>query len=576
MSVVAFACLGCDPSDSGPGSARDDEGGVPAELTPSSRPVPSTGSLYTDITADAGLDFVHRCGHVSRHVLPEILGGGGAVFDYDGDGDLDLYLVNSGDHLPATGRPITATNRLYRQEPDGRFTDATDRSGLGDAGYGMGCAVGDIDNDGDLDVYVTNWGPDVLYRNNGDGTFTDITAEAGIGNSNWSMSAAFLDFDRDGFLDLFVTNYVRLDPKRLCTDDAGRPEYCSPEVFPGISDVLYRNDGGSHFTDASVSSGIATARYAGLGVVCADLDDDGWIDIYVANDGDPNNLWSNQHDGTFIDVAVLRGAAYNGHGQAEAGMGVAAGDADSDGDLDLFVTHLYGETSTYYRNLGPPGFDDVTSSVGLGVASAGYTGFGTALFDFDNDGLLDIAVVNGAVARRDIVLADQPPFWNEYVEPNFLFRNDGAGVFRDVSAQAGSFATELGVSRGLIPADLDRDGDLDLLVIDIEAPARLYRNNLPPDASAWLAIQVIIPEFRREALGARITVVLDGHRIVRHAIPPGGYLTSGEATVHVGLGGAERVERIEVRWPNGQQEVFPGCPARQVIQLRRGSGQSSG
>ncbi len=581
--MLSCAFAGCDdpPSESQsqpvgsqtPAARPESESSVKSPTSPWLDIPTHKRDAFVDITARVGLDFTHQSGHTDRHVLPEIMGGGAAIFDYDNDGDLDLYLINSGDHLPISGTPITASNRLYRQEADGSFADVTDESGLAHRGYGMGCAVGDIDNDGDLDVYITNWGPDALYQNNGDGTFSQITAAAGIDNARWSTSAAFLDYDRDGLLDLYVANYVLFDPDRDCTDDTGRTDYCGPKPFPGEPDVLYHNEGDARFTDESIAVGITSAAYAGLGVVCADIDDDGWIDIYTANDGDPNNLWINQRDGSFIDDAILLGVAFNRHGQAEAGMGVTASDADNDGDLDLFVTHLLAETNTYYRNLGRQGFDDATASARLGPVSANLTGFGTAFFDFDNDGSLDLAVANGAVARRPNVLADNPPFWNDFVEPNLLFHNDGSGVFQSVTDRAGSFIDELEISRGLIPADLDRDGDLDLLVTNIEGPARVYRNDLAGDNN-WIQIRTMLGQHHREAIGARVTIVTTDQQFVRHAIPPGGYLTSGHATIHLGLGATQRVLRFEVRWPDGQREVFPGCAARRTIELTQGEGDA--
>jgi hypothetical protein len=531
--------------------------------------------LFTDVTERLAVDFVHHTGHTDRYLMPEIMGGGGAVFDYDGDGDLDIYLVDSGDHTPMDDQPATTPNRLFRQGPDGTFSDATEASGLGDLGYGMGCAIGDIDNDGDLDVYVTNWGPDALYRNEGNGTFKNITPEAGIENNVWSCSAAFLDYDRDGDLDLYVANYLNYDPTRECSDDAGRPVYCGPKAFDGVRDTLYRNDGGSSFTDITVEAGMAEPTLAGLGVVCADLDDDGLIDVYVANDGDPNLYWVNQGDGTFMEDAFIMGVACNGHGMPEAGMGVTTGDVDADGDLDIFVTHLASESNTYYRNQGDMGFDDATSAVRLAAASTAFTGFGTAFFDYDNDGHLDLAVANGTVTRRQRPLADEPPFWKDYVEFNLLFHNDGTGVYAHKSQEAGTFASDLDISRGLIPADLDHDGDLDLLVINIEGPARIYRNNQTPEAGDWIDLNVVLPGRHRQALGAKVSIETNHRTLIRHVLPPGGYLTGGEAGVHLGLEDGEIIKRINVRWPDGRLEQFTAPPARPSITLEQGQGASA-
>jgi len=329
--------------------------------------------------------------------MPAVVGGGVAAFDANGDGRLDLYLTSWSD--PDADPPLR--NRLLLQQPDGTFTDGTDASGLGDTGDGQAVAVADVDNDGDLDVFVSNAGPDRLFRNEGDGTFTDVTAEAGVGGGDgWSVSAVFLDVDRDGWLDLFVTRYVDVDPDRRCVDEAGRPEFCGPAAFPGLPDRLYRNRGDGTFEDVSVAAGIASQALRGLGAVAADLDGDGWLDIFVANDGDPNQLWRNRGDGTFVDDAMIAGTAYNADGRTEAGMGVTAGDPDGDGDLDLFLTHLGGETNTLYRAAGPLGWDDDTGRAGLGSSSVPWTGWGTVFADLDEDGDDDLVVVNGAIARH--------------------------------------------------------------------------------------------------------------------------------------------------------------------------------
>ncbi|HEX9736272.1 MAG TPA: CRTAC1 family protein [Thermoanaerobaculia bacterium] len=497
------------------------------------------------MTRESGIDFVHDPAVGGKYLIPESIGAGGALFDYDGDGDLDIYLVN--------GR----ANRLYRQDA-GTFRDVTAVSGLGDGGYGMGVAVGDVDGDGDSDVYVTNYGPDALYVNRGDGTFVEATRAAGVDNPAWGASAAFFDMEGDGDLDLYVTNYLAFDPAAVCTDPAGRRDYCGPAGADGVADVLYRNDGHGRFTDVSRAAGVARVG-KGLGVVAADLDGDALVDVYVANDGEPNFLWINQGDGTFVNRAVEMGAAVNALGQAEAGMGVALGDADGDGVLDVLVTHLRGETHTFYRGDATLGFVDATLASGLGGTSRPYTGFGTGFFDADHDGDLDLAVVHGRVTRGPD-LSGSPSYWGPYAEPDFFYRNDGRGRF--AVEPAGDLTARVENSRGLAFGDVDDDGDVDLLATGGGGPVRLLRNDMA--RGSWLVVGV--PD-----VGAVVTVTAGGREQLRVVAPGSSFLSSGDPRVHFGLGDADAIDELRIRRPDGEAWRVRGLPAnrRLVVGGRR-------
>jgi hypothetical protein len=522
------------------------------------------------VTDEVGLDFRHDPGPVGRYFMPQIMGSGCALFDFDGDGRLDVYLVQDG------GPDSGSTNRLYHQDPDGRFRDVSKGSGLDVAGWGMGVAVGDVNNDGRPDVLLTEYGRVRLFLNNGDGTFTDVTKEAGLDAGGWPTSACFFDYDRDGWLDLAVTFYLDYDASRPCPGADGRPDFCQPNAFRGQVTRLYHNLGpgpaGVRFEDVTAKAGMGRLPGPGLGLVAADFDGDGWPDLFVADDGEPNRLWINQHDGTFRDEAVPRGVAYNGAGHVQANMGVALGDADGNGLLDLLVTHLTEETHTLWVQ-GPRGaFQDQTAAARLAAPRWRATGFGTVLADFDHNGAPDLAVVNGRVVRG--APADGPGgFWAPYAERNQLFANDGGGRFRDISDGETAFCGTPGVARGLCWGDVDGDGAIDLLVNYVGGPARLYRN-VAPKRGQWLMVRAVDPALGgRDAYGAEVTVEAGGRRRLGLINPGQSYLSSGDPRAHFGLGPADHVESIRVLWPDGAAEEFPGGPADRVVVLSRGAGR---
>ena len=514
------------------------------------------------------IDFQHVPAKEISFWFPEILGSGAAFFDHDGDGDLDLYVVQSGDlKLPPAER---AGNRLYSNQGEGKFLDVTQTAGVGDKGYGMGCATGDYDQDGDVDLYVTNHGANVLYRNDGGGKFTDVTAEFGVGHEAWGTSCAFLDYDLDGDLDLFVVNYLNWSREREleCQSPQGEPDYCHPNNFksPAV-DVLYRNDG-DHFTDVSESSGISGSFGNGLGVGIGDFDLDGKPDIYVANDEMSNQLWINQGDGTFLNDALVRGCAVNGNGTAEAGMGVASIDIDEDGDLDLFMTHLRNETNTFYFN-NKGSFRDRTASTGLGASSLQYTGFGTGFADFDHDGLLDLYVINGRVGSW-------VPYFDEaniYAEPDQLFRGLGNGKFEESNAPGGLATPHYGAGRGAAFGDYDNDGDVDIAIVNNRGGLRLLRNEAPKVGN-WLQLSVIGPA-GSDALGARVRITAGSatyHRVIQTAYS---FCSAHDPRAHVGLGAATKADEVRVDWLIGDPELFGPFDAGKAYTLVQGEGRKA-
>ena len=529
-------------------------------------------SFFTDISDEVNLHFIHDPAVDGTYYMPESIGSGGAFLDYDNDGDLDIYLLNGAARGKNEPENISLKNQLFRQEADGKFINVTEVSGLGDTGYAMGVAVGDIDNDGHLDVYISNDGPDALYRNNGDGTFTNITIISGINNPDWGISATFLDYNLDNYLDIFVANYVKYDTSAVCTDRVGRRDYCGPQGFPDYADKLFQNNGDGTFTDVSLVSGIGSKRSAGLGVISADFNGDFYPDIYVGNDREQNHLWMNQRDGTFKDQAMMLGVGYNSAGKAEASMGIAVGDIENDDDLDLFMGHFRGESNTLYRNMGEIGFQDDTTPAALASPSLAFTGFGAGFFDYDNDCDLDLAIVNGRVIRGPVLTNNKPAFyWDHYAEPNFVFENDGSGKFKNVSEQFSQFSSIVENSRSLVFGDVDNDGDIDLFVTNEGGRARLYRNDFR-DKGNWLTVRAFDPTLNRDGYGAKIRVILNDKKILRLINPGYSFCSSNDPRAHFGLGLNSDPVKIVIEWPGGDTETYNGVAVNQFVTIKKGEG----
>ena len=538
-------------------------------------------AIYIDASAESGLDFTHVNGMNGQYLFPEIQGPGVALFDFDNDGDLDVYLVQGG-YLEDNGTTVRndqPIDRLYRndlvQSANGhqhlQLIDVTSAAGLHAERYGMGVTTGDYDNDGDIDLYLSNFGNNQLWRNNGDGTFSDVSEQSGTADSRWSHSAVFVDIDRDGWLDLMVVNYVdfRLGNRKACPDATGTLDYCGPLAHNPVPDRLYRNLGNGQFEDITAKSGLRLPA-SGLGVVSGDFNQDGWPDLYVANDAMPNHLWINQGDGRFVEDALMLGTAVNSQGQPEASMGVVAGDIDRDGDEDLFMTHLREETNTLYVNDGDGGFKDRSIASSLAAASRGFTGFGAALVDFDLDGWLDIVVVNGAVRAVQSESQRQQAF--PYGQPNQLFHNQD-GRFLEISdlVPALAFAES---SRGLAAGDIDNDGDPDLLIANDHGPARLLLNTAQD--RRWLGLR-LLERSGRDAIGAGVTMRLaDGRTIMRRVRVDGSYLSASDPRLLFGLDQSTTSGELVITWPDGSCEYRSGLAVNQYHQIVHGEDQTAG
>ena len=518
---------------------------------------------FRDVAAEAGVAFRFDTGARGRHDLPEVMGGGVALIDFDGDGRLDIYLCNGGPIVPQSGRADPPC-RLYRNDGGWRFTDVTDRAGAPGPSYAMGAAVGDYDGDGRDDLLVTGWRDQRLYRNRGDGRFEDVTDRAGLVSHDWSASAAFADLDGDGDLDLYVVTYLDYDPARApyCAAPDGRRDYCGPEVFPAQADHLYRNDGDGTFTDVAGPTGIALPDGRGLGVLIADLCGDARPDIYVANDGTPCWLFENRGGLRFVEVGQAAGVARDGSGGVLAGMGVALGDFDGDARPDLLASNFVGRGTIAFRALGGGVYQDASAALGLSAATRGVTGFGLALADFDGDGRLDLLQADGHVL-------DRARLGVPFAMPPVVLRNAG-GRLVDVAATAGPWATRPALGRGVAVGDLDDDGRPDVVVAALDVPAAVLRN--VGAGGHFLALELIgRPPSPRAAIGARVRATVGGRTLVRDVVGGGSYLSAPDRRIQLGLGDARRVERLEVAWPSGRVEVWTGLEGRSV-RLIEGAG----
>jgi hypothetical protein len=544
---------------------------------------------FVDRAEESGLKFRHVNGTEGKFYYAEVIAPGAAMVDYDNDGDLDVFLVQ-GSRLSAlgSGKDVPGSrSRLFRNDltvnSDGtrvlHFTDVTDASGIVSRGYGMGVAAGDFNNDGCVDLYLTSLGPNQLFRNNCNGTFTDVSKQSRTDDPSWTVSSAFLDYDRDGWLDLFVGNYLswRVESNTPCFTPSGRPDYCSPNVYQPQPSRLLRNNHDGTFTDVTTVSGIAREFGPALGVSTADFNGDGWVDVYVANDGQPNQLWINQRNGTFRNTGLLSGTALSAHGKAKSGMGVDAGDFDNDGDEDLFVTNLTGEGNDLYVNDGSGLFEEQGARAGLGAASRGYTGFGTAWFDIDNDGLLDTLTINGAVQTIEALRRVNDPF--PLHQRKMLFKNPGQGRFEDVTARGG-VAFELSeVGRGAAFGDVDNDGDEDVLVANNNGQPRLLVNNIG-NQNHWIGLRLVgaaqgtAANQTRDMLGARVGIVRDGGPTLwRRVRSDGSYASANDPRVLVGLGQSTSVSRVRVIWPGGKTEEWTSIAIDRYTTLREGEGK---
>ena len=537
------------------------------------------GVQFVNVARQAGLNAKTIFGTEQKNkFLLETTGCGVAFVDYDNDGWLDIFFVN-GTRFEAAYAPGQApVSRLYKNNRDGTFTDVTVKAGVARTGWGQGVCVGDYNNDGHEDIFVTYWGDCALWRNNGDGTFTDVAAKAGVttdpgnGQKRWNTGCAFLDYDRDGHLDLFITNYIDFDPKTTPLPESGPCLYkgllvaCGPPGLKGGKNILFHNKGDGTFTDVSAKSGILnTPGTYGLGVLAADFDNDGWPDIYVANDSTSSALYKNNHDGTFTEVAIEAGVAYSPDGKPQAGMGVSAADYDCDGLLDIVKTNFAGDTHSLYRNLGNMTFDDQTFQSGLGKSTR-FMGWGVGFLDYDNDGWADILVCNGHVYPE----VGETDAEAGYHERKILYRNLGNGKFQDASMDAGPGILEKVAGRGCAFGDFDNDGDIDVVVNCVNDVPQLLRCDSSLKNN-WLLVKTVGTKSNRSGIGARVICSTGSHRQTDEVRSGGSYISQNDLRVHFGLGSAEEAD-LEIHWPSGVVDKIPSVAANRVVTITEGRG----
>jgi hypothetical protein len=534
-----------------------------------SRTSASPPAKFQDVTSQLGVQFQHAAPHTSKKYLLETMGSGVALFDYDNDGRLDLFLVNGAeinDPMPSGAIPAktgpTYWNRLYHQKPDGTFEDVTAKAGLQGAGYGMGVAVGDYDNDGFEDLFVTGYGGNHLYHNNGNGTFTDVTENAGVAGSGWSTSAAWADLDGDGLLDLIVLRYLQWDFTDIWCGQRkpGYRSFCHPDEFRSIAPLVYHNDGNGHFTEITKQAGLEKPGNS-LGIAIADFNGDGHVDIFIANDSVPEFLYKNKGDGTFQEVGLFAGVAVDADGHAYAGMGIDFADYDNDGLPDIVVTDLAYQKYALYRNNGDGTFSYVTDTAGLGTMTFLHSGWGMRFLDYDNDGWKDLLI--GQAHVMDTIEVNYPQL--HYREPMLLARNTGHS-FVDLSGESGSVFHESWVSRGLAIGDIDNDGRLDAVVTENGGPAHILHNETLTE-NHWLTLNLVGHKSNRDAIGAEVKIITAQGQQSATVTTCGSYLSSGDKRVHFGLGAQLAVKQIDIRWPSGIRQILNEVKGDQILRV---------